>query len=246
MHEGVAHNTSTTAVGYGMLSALGILGDAFADAVPSKGDFEAAVSRQGALKLGGKPLKVAVLALRGADPAAAKTVLRNLTRLIDATVTAARRAHKKKNSARAKALNARARDLRTISLFAATKFRIRAVTSARAKGIKTAPPDVSEVAQLSKVEESGKMTIGEEIPSGVPTTAPEISYLGLKADEMAGDDYSDVGAALARIGYDITDVTAAIVAFQRRFAPHRLDGIPDLETRHAIAAVAAAAGDGKN
>ena len=56
----------------------------------------------------------------------------------------------------------------------------------------------------------------------------------------------DVGAALARIGYDITDVTAAIVAFQRRFAPHRLDGIPDLETRHAIAAVGAAAGDGND
>jgi hypothetical protein len=196
MHEGVPH-TSTTAVGYGMLNALGILADAFADAVPSKGDFEAAVARQGALKLGGKPLKAAIAALRGANPAAAKAVLRNLTRLIDATVTAARRAEKKKDKARAKALRARAHDLRTISLFAATRFRIRAVTHARAAGIKTAPPKVSEVAQLSKSEQSGKMTIGEEIPSGVPGAAPEISYLGIKADEMAGDDYSDVGAALA-------------------------------------------------
>jgi N-acetylmuramoyl-L-alanine amidase len=44
-----------------------------------------------------------------------------------------------------------------------------------------------------------------------------------------------VGAALARIGYDIADLTAATVAFQRRFAPHRLDGVPDLETRQALA-----------
>jgi hypothetical protein len=195
---------------------LGILGDAFAGGVPSKGDFEAAISRQGALKLGGKPLKVAVSALRGADPAAAKTALRNLTRLIDATVTAARRADKKKAKVRAKFLHTQARDLRTISLFAATKFRIRAITSARANGIKTASPDVAEVAQLSKVEQSGKMTIGEEIPSGIPTTEPEVSYLGLKADEMAGDDYSDVGAALAgyagACGCGYGDVSTASVS----------------------------------
>lgn len=52
---------------------------------------------------------------------------------------------------------------------------------------------------------------------------------------------SEVGAALAWIGYDVADRTAAIVAFQRRFAPHRLDGIPDLETRQALAGVLAAA-----
>jgi N-acetylmuramoyl-L-alanine amidase len=46
---------------------------------------------------------------------------------------------------------------------------------------------------------------------------------------------TEVGAALARIGYDTTDVTAALVAFQRRFAPHRLDGVSDLETRQTLA-----------
>lgn len=51
---------------------------------------------------------------------------------------------------------------------------------------------------------------------------------------------SDVGNDLAAIGYDVADVDAALVAFQRRFAPHRLDGVPDLETRRAIAALKAA------
>lgn len=50
-----------------------------------------------------------------------------------------------------------------------------------------------------------------------------------------------VAEALADIGYDIADRRAAVIAFQRRFAPHRLDGVPDLETRCAIAAVRAAA-----
>jgi N-acetylmuramoyl-L-alanine amidase len=52
---------------------------------------------------------------------------------------------------------------------------------------------------------------------------------------------SYVGRDLAAIGYDVADLSAAIVAFQRRFAPHRLDGVPDLETRRTIAAVKAAA-----
>jgi N-acetylmuramoyl-L-alanine amidase len=53
---------------------------------------------------------------------------------------------------------------------------------------------------------------------------------------------TEVGAALARIGYDIADVTAALVAFQRRFAPHRLDGVSDLETRQALAGTLASIG----
>ena len=52
---------------------------------------------------------------------------------------------------------------------------------------------------------------------------------------------TDVADDLADIGYDIADRNAAIVAFQRRFAPHRLDGVPDLDTRRAIAAVKEAA-----
>ena len=57
---------------------------------------------------------------------------------------------------------------------------------------------------------------------------------------------TEVGATLAEIGYDIADRTAAIVAFQRRFAPHRLDGVPDMDTRLAIAAIRAAAAKNEN
>jgi N-acetylmuramoyl-L-alanine amidase len=52
---------------------------------------------------------------------------------------------------------------------------------------------------------------------------------------------SNVGGDLAAIGYDIADREAAIIAFQRRFAPHRLDGVADVQTRRAIAAVKTAA-----
>jgi len=51
---------------------------------------------------------------------------------------------------------------------------------------------------------------------------------------------TEVGPSLARIGYDIADIRAAIIAFQRRFAPHRLDGVADLETRDAVARMLAA------
>jgi hypothetical protein len=202
MHEGIPHIT-TTASGLGALNALGALADAFAGAVPSKGDFDAAVKRRAQVKISGVPLKTMVPALTGANPAAAKAALRKLTRAIDARVTAARAAEKrakagnKKAGERAKALRAVVRDLRTISLYVATKFQTRALTMARGKGIKARAPSVKDVSKLSQQEESGKMTIGEEIPSGVPAVAPEISYMGMRADELAGDDTSELGAALA-------------------------------------------------
>ncbi len=37
--------------------------------------------------------------------------------------------------------------------------------------------------------------------------------------------------ALERFGYDVTDAAAAVVAFQRRFRPHILDGVIDGECR---------------
>lgn len=46
-------------------------------------------------------------------------------------------------------------------------------------------------------------------------------------------------ADLARIGYETEDLAATVTAFQRRFRPGRLDGVPDAETRAMIAAVAA-------
>ncbi|MGJ3258351.1 MAG: N-acetylmuramoyl-L-alanine amidase [Rhodospirillales bacterium] len=49
----------------------------------------------------------------------------------------------------------------------------------------------------------------------------------------------EVSALLSRIGYDVTDESAAVTAFQRHFRPSRVDGAADGETRRAIAAVAA-------
>ena len=42
---------------------------------------------------------------------------------------------------------------------------------------------------------------------------------------------------LGEIGYDCSDPTAAVVAFQRHFCPARIDGELDPETRRAIAGV---------
>jgi len=202
MHQGITHN-SPTAAGYGALHALGVLAEAFADAVPSKGDFDAAVERRGAVKISGQPLKTLVPALTGTNSAAAKIALRKLQRAIDGRLTGARKAAKlaakgnKKAKERAAHLRAVARDLKTIALFSATKFQIRAATSAKGRGIGGRGPSVKAIAKLSSSEQSGKMTIGEEIESGVPAVAPEISYLGIRADELAGEDYSEIGAALA-------------------------------------------------
>ncbi len=43
--------------------------------------------------------------------------------------------------------------------------------------------------------------------------------------------------ALHQIGYDISDLNAAIAAFQRHYRPRLIDGVADDETRQSIAAV---------
>ena len=205
MHQGIPHTSSATAAGYGALNALTILAGAFGDHVPSKADFDAATHRLENVKVGGKPFKKLLPALLGDNPAAAKTAQRNLNRAIDAHITAARKAEKAGAKSHSKAVAGRAiheraivSDLKTISLYVATKFQSRALTNARAHGVRTAHPSVAHVAKLSSSAptSSAKITIGEEIPSGVPVVSSEISYLGFKADEMAGDDYSEIGAAL--------------------------------------------------
>lgn len=45
----------------------------------------------------------------------------------------------------------------------------------------------------------------------------------------------EIGPALAKFGYDITDLTAATRAFQRRFRPSKIDGIADEETGKLLA-----------
>lgn len=49
--------------------------------------------------------------------------------------------------------------------------------------------------------------------------------------------------ALARFGYDTTDIHAALAAFQRHFRPKRVDGMPDRETAEILAGLLAAAGE---
>ena len=204
MHQGIPHTSTSTAAGFGALNALNILAGAFGDLVPSKGDFDAATRRLERAKVGGKPFKKLLPALLGDSPAAAKAAQRNMNRAIDANITAARRAAKagaKGNKAaaeKAKLLRSVVSDLKTISLYVATKFRSRALTNARGRGISSASPSVAHIAQLinDAPSSAGKMTIGEEIPSGIPPVESEVAYLSFKADEMAGDDYSEIGVAL--------------------------------------------------
>ena len=206
MHQGIPHTSTATAAGYGALNALNVLAGAFGDHVPSKADFDAATRRLENVKVGGKPFKKLLPALLGDNPAAAKTAQRNLNRAIDANLTAALKAEKSNIKSRSKlgvekAKHARAvvSDLKTISLYVATKFQSRALTNARAHGVSAAHPSIAHVARLSSSAPSStaKMQIGEEIPSGVPVVSAEISYMGFKADELAGEDYSEIGAALA-------------------------------------------------
>ncbi len=49
---------------------------------------------------------------------------------------------------------------------------------------------------------------------------------------------ADVSAALAKFGYDISDLASATRAFQRRFRPNKIDGVADDETRVLLAGLA--------
>ncbi len=49
--------------------------------------------------------------------------------------------------------------------------------------------------------------------------------------------------ALARYGYDTTNVHAALEAFQRHFRQKRVDGLPDKETAELLAGLLSAAGE---
>jgi len=48
-----------------------------------------------------------------------------------------------------------------------------------------------------------------------------------------------VGALLTDIGYDSSDLELALVAFQRRYLPARVDGQLDADVLNQLAAVAA-------
>jgi N-acetylmuramoyl-L-alanine amidase len=55
---------------------------------------------------------------------------------------------------------------------------------------------------------------------------------------LAPPDESDGPALLAAYGYDVTDLGAAVRAFQRHFRPERIDGVFDAETVIRLAALA--------
>lgn len=59
------------------------------------------------------------------------------------------------------------------------------------------------------------------------------------ADIDALDAAEEIGPLLAEVGYDVVDLAAATIAFQRHFAPHRWDGVADAATRRALAALIA-------
>jgi len=60
-----------------------------------------------------------------------------------------------------------------------------------------------------------------------------------RTEDMAAAPEDQVAPLLAAFGYDVTDERAAVVAFQRHFARHRLDGVADPATRRILAALIA-------
>jgi N-acetylmuramoyl-L-alanine amidase len=63
---------------------------------------------------------------------------------------------------------------------------------------------------------------------------PDDCWHEARADDRSGDEIGGgrrrVRDMLAAIGYQVTDPDAALVAFQRHFRPHRVDGLSDAET----------------
>jgi N-acetylmuramoyl-L-alanine amidase len=59
------------------------------------------------------------------------------------------------------------------------------------------------------------------------------------ANERTPAPEDQVAPLLAAFGYDVADLRAAVVAFQRHFARHRLDGVADPATRRILAALIA-------
>ncbi|MGL4543285.1 MAG: N-acetylmuramoyl-L-alanine amidase [Polymorphobacter sp.] len=71
---------------------------------------------------------------------------------------------------------------------------------------------------------------------------PRLARAGLATPIPAGGfdpNWYDIGfvAALKRWGYDTDDAPAAVVAFQRRFRPARIDGVIDAECRTLLRGV---------
>ena len=188
--------TQATAAGYGALRALEALAGAFDEYVPTRADLDAAIRVVEHVRIGNRTLRQCLPVILGDNPAEAKRLLRLLQRVIDRHVSAIKRAARgsgKRTSMTASAEQAIVDNLKTVALYAATRFQSRALTNARIRGVPVAHPSLAHVTRLA----SDKIRLGKEIPSVIPEVAPEIAYLSYKAEETANDDNSDIGAALA-------------------------------------------------
>ena len=63
--------------------------------------------------------------------------------------------------------------------------------------------------------------------------------IGAWPDELGDSCGCDAGTLLADIGYDTSDFELALIAFQRRYLPTRVDGQLDVNVLNQLAAVAA-------
>ena len=63
--------------------------------------------------------------------------------------------------------------------------------------------------------------------------------IGAWPDAPGDGEAGDVGALLTEIGYDTNDLELALVAFQRRYLPARVDGQLDADVLNQLAAVVA-------
>lgn len=104
---------------------------------------------------------------------------------------------------------------------------VQALIAAAVQRFAIAPANVvghSDIAPARKNDPGELFDWGQLARAGLAMAVPAGGY---------DPGWSDAGTltAMARYGYDITDVTAATIAFQRRFRPACFDGIIDAETR---------------
>ncbi len=95
----------------------------------------------------------------------------------------------------------------------------------------------SDIAPLRKIDPGEHFPWPRLAASGIGLWPEEASGAGCV---WMGGDPGGLNRQLGAIGYDITDVTAALRAFQRRFLPDAITGMADARTLRRLAHVAEA------